>query len=124
MLQIFSIFVIEIKKQLQQSARHNFFAKFGKIYEICKLFSKDLVNEKGNAPRRGVVPKFSDLEVIALSSTAETESIDSESRLFEMHKKGKEEIPNLISRRQYNDRCKLNAGLCEEMWKCMALAMD
>ena len=32
----------------------------------------------GNVPRRGPVPKFSDLEVVALSLTAETESIDSE----------------------------------------------
>ena len=33
----------------------------------------------GNIPRRGVVPKFSDLEVIALNLTAENMSIDSES---------------------------------------------
>ena len=103
---------------------HNFFAKFGKVHEICKLFSKDLVNEKGYAPRHGVVSRFSDLEVIALTLTAETESIDSENRLVEMLKKSKDEIPNLISRRQYNDRRKLNAGLCKEIRRRMALAMD
>lgn len=36
--------------------------------------------KKTNVPRRGPVPKFSDLEVVALSLTAETESIDSEDR--------------------------------------------
>ncbi len=55
----------------------NFFAKFGKILDVCKHFSKDLAGGHGNMPRRGVVPKFSDLEVIALALTAETESIDS-----------------------------------------------
>ena len=92
----------------------NFFAKFGKILDVCKHFSKDLVNEHGNMPRRGVVPKFSDLEVIALALTAETESIDSESRLFSMLKSHRELMPNLISRRQYNDRRKYTAGLCDQ----------
>jgi len=123
-LQIFSNFVVENKNRLHQSAMHNFFAKFVKILDLCKSFSKDLVNEKGNMPRRGVVPRFSDLEVIALSITAETESIDSENRLFVMLKSLASDMPNLISRRQYNDRRKLTAGLCEEIRKRMALAMD
>ena len=53
-------------------------ANFVKILEICKDFSKNLVNELGNIPRPGVVPRFSDLEVVALSLTAEHLSIDSE----------------------------------------------
>ena len=57
---------------------HNFRTKFVKILEICKQFSQDLVNDKGNIIRRGPVPKFSDLEVVALSLVAEAESIDSE----------------------------------------------
>lgn len=60
---------------------------FAKFLEICKDFSSNLVNESGNVPRRGVVPKFSDLEVIALSMTAEHFCIDSESLLFHiLHK--------------------------------------
>ena len=55
-----------------------FIQRFVKILEICKQFSENLVNESGNVPRRGPVPKFPDLEVVALSLTAETESIDSE----------------------------------------------
>jgi len=42
-----------------------------KILEISKIFSGNLVNERGNISRRGVVPRFSDLEVISLSLTAE-----------------------------------------------------
>ncbi len=62
---------------------YNLYAKFVKILEICKQFSENLVNESVNVPRRGPVPKFSDLEVVALSLTAETESIDSEKWLFD-----------------------------------------
>lgn len=57
---------------------HNLYTKFVKSLEICKRFSNKLVNEQGNIPRRGPIPKFSDLEVVALSLTAEAESIDSE----------------------------------------------
>ena len=98
----------------------NFFAKFGIILDVCKHFSKDLAGGHGNMPRRGVVPKFSDLEVIALALTAETESIDSESRLFSMLKSHSELMPNLISRRQYNDRRKYTAGLCGDIRKRVA----
>ena len=60
----------------------NFVAKFGEILEICKKFAGNQVNEKGNVPRCGVVPTFSDVEVVALSITAEAMSIDSENYLF------------------------------------------
>ena len=45
--------------------KHNFCTKYGKILEICKQYSKNLVNELGNTTKRGVVPKFSDLELLA-----------------------------------------------------------
>ena len=44
-------------------------------------FFKNLVDERGNMPRRGIVPRFYDLEVIAVSLTAEKCSVDSESYL-------------------------------------------
>ena len=85
----------------------NLYTKFVKILEICKQFSHNLVNEQGNIPRRGPMPKFSDLEVVALSLTAESESIDSEKWLFDYKlQEYKDKIPNLISRRQFNDRRK------------------
>ena len=100
---------------------YNLYTKFVKILEICKQFSENLVNESGNVPRRGPVPKFSDLEVVALSLTAETESIDSEKWLFDYKlQEYKDCIPNLISRRQFNDRRKKTAGLCEELRKRVA----
>ena len=102
----------------------NLAAKFGKIFDICKNFSKNLVDERGNIPRRGVVPRFSDLEVIALSLTAEQFGVDSESYLFALLKEYKSEFPNLISRRQYNDRRKFTANLCEQIRKNIAQAID
>ena len=104
---------------------YNLYTKFVKILEICKHFSENLVNESGNVPRRGPVPKFSDLEVVALSLTAETESIDSEKWLFDYKlQEYKDSIPNLISRRQFNDRRKKTATLCEELRKRVAMEMD
>ena len=104
---------------------YNLYAKFAKILEICKQFSENLVNEKGNIRRLGPVPKFSDLEVVALSLTAESESIDSENWLFEHKlKEYKEFFPNLISRREYNERRKKTAGLCEEIRKRIAMKID
>ena len=60
----------------------NFITNFVRILGICKDFAGNRVNELGNIPRCGVVPKFSDLEVIALSITAEAFHIDSENYLF------------------------------------------
>ena len=104
---------------------HNLYTKFVKVLEICNQFSENLVNELGNIPRRGPIPKFSDLEVVALSLTAEAESIDSEKWLSD-HKlqEYRGNIPNLISRRQFNDRRKKTAGLCEELRKRIAMKMD
>ena len=49
---------------------HDLYANFVKILDVCKIFSANLVNELGNMPRPGVVPKFCDLEVITLNLTA------------------------------------------------------
>ena len=104
---------------------HNLYTKFVKILEICKLFSENLVNEYGNIPRHGPIPKFSDLEVVALSLAAESESINSEKWLFEYRlQEYKDKLPTLISRRQFNDRRKNTAGLCEEIRKRLAMKMD
>ena len=103
----------------------NLYANFVKILDVCKKFSKNLVNERGNLPRRGPVPRFSDLEVIALSLTAEKYSIDSESLLFSLLEEYyKTDFPSLISRRQYNDRRKFTANLCEQVRKNIAQAID
>ena len=104
---------------------HNFVAKFGKVLEICKQFAGNRVNEKGNIPRRGVVPTFSDIEVVALSITAEAFSIDSENYLFNrLNTECPGAIANLITRRQFNQRRKLTRGLGEEIRRAIAKAID
>lgn len=103
----------------------NFIANFVRILGICKDFAKNRVNELGNIPRCGVVPKFSDLEVVALGITAEAFGFDSENLLFHrLHNECKEDLPNLISRRQFNARRKLTARLAEEIRKDVAVAID
>ena len=103
---------------------HNLYANFVKILEICKKFSYGLVNDLGNIPRRGVVPRFSDLDVIALSLTAEHLGIDSENNLFDRLKEYQKDFRHLISRRQFNDRRKNTYQLCEMIRKRIAKAMD
>src|SRR5574344_530519 len=108
-LLIISILVVT-KLLIYIQHMHNLYAIFAKFLDICKMFSADLVNEKGNIPRRGVVPKFSDLEVISLSLAAESIGIDSESFSFAKLNEYKDDFSSLISRRQYNDRRKLTIG--------------
>lgn len=98
----------------------NMYTKFVKFLEICKQFSYDLVTDKGNIPRSGPIPCFSDLEVIALSMAAETEEIDSENWLFGARlKECRDSMPN----RQLNDR-KAVSGLQEQIRSRMAKEMD
>ena len=103
---------------------HNFIAKFRKMLEICKQHAGNQVNEKGKVPRRGVIPTFSDLEAVALSITAEAFSIDSENYLFvRLNSECPNAIPNLIARRQYNQRRKLARQLGENIRKSIAKAI-
>ena len=89
---------------------HNFIVKFVKILDLYKKFAENRVDKNGNRPHRGVIPKFSDLEVIALSATAESFGFDSENYLFKRLEAEKGDcLPNLISRRQFNQRRKLTA---------------
>lgn len=119
------ISILEVYKLLISNQRmYNLYAIFAKYLEICKSFSGNLVNETGNIRRRGVIPKFSDLEVIALSLTAETMSIDSENYLFIQLAQYKSSFPNMISRRQFNDRRKFTGNLCETIRKRIADHVD
>ncbi|MGM9871749.1 MAG: hypothetical protein ACI31E_08180 [Muribaculaceae bacterium] len=103
----------------------NFIAIFVRIFGVCKDFAGNRVNELGNVQRCGVVPKFSDLEVIALGFTAEAFHFDSENYLFyRLHHECKDDLPNLFSRRQFNARRKLTARLAKEIRRDVAIAMD
>jgi len=100
---------------------HNIRTNFDKILGVIKDIIGDELNEKGNYLRRGSIPKFSDIEVIALSLTAECLSIDSENHLFsKLNKEYLNDFENLISRRQYNDRRKLLFEKTERIRKSMA----
>lgn len=124
-LQIISNLVMTKPLSTIVSYMHNFIANFARILGICKEFAGNRVNNLGNVPRRGVVPKFSDLEVIALGITAEAFHIDSENYLFyRLHKECKDALPHLISRRQFNARRKLTSYLMEDIRKDVAKHID
>jgi len=55
---------------------HNIKANFDKIIEVVKQIIGTEVSEEGNYKRRGTKPRFSDIEVIALSITSECLGID------------------------------------------------
>ncbi len=78
-----------------------------KIMHVLKETLGQELPVGGNLKRPGPKPRFTDIEVITLSLTAECLGIDSELYLF--HKIAadyKQDFPNMISRRQYNDRRK------------------
>ncbi|WP_147372280.1 hypothetical protein [Mariniphaga sediminis] len=104
---------------------YNFKVNFDKALKICKLNSNDLVNEFGNVPRPGPIPKFSDLEVISLSMMAEALGIDSENLLFlKIRTDYPEDFSTIISRRQYNDRRKSLFPLQKDIQSRMAKQID
>lgn len=122
---IFSTLVVSNQLSTIIVDMRNFVAKFGKILKICTKFAENQVNEKGNITRCGVVPTFSDLEVVALSITAEAFSIDSENYLFNrLNSECPGAIPSLITRRQYNQRRKKTMSLGESIHQAIAKAID
>lgn len=50
---------------------HNIKTNFDKIFRVLKDILSHEINEKDNYKRRGSVPKFSDIEVIAMSLMAD-----------------------------------------------------
>ena len=99
----------------------NIKTNFDKIPGVIKDILGEEINEKGNYARRGTRPRFADIEVIALSFTAECLSIDSENYLFsKLNKEYMSEFENIISRRQYNDRRKLLFEKTERVRKLLS----
>lgn len=79
----------------------------------------------GNLLRPGPKPKFSDIQVLALSLTAECMGIDSELYLFhKLNADYREAFPCLLSRRQYNDRRKGLFFLQEKVRDILASALN
>lgn len=121
-LLVFSNLQLQNKNRLPM---HNLKVNFDKILNICKLNSTGLVNGYGNVPRPGPIPIFSDLEVVSLSMMAEALGIDSENLLFSKIKTDyQDDFPNIISRRQYNDRRKSLFYLQKQIQRRMANKID
>jgi hypothetical protein len=76
----------------------------------------DELNPFGNVPRPGPTPSFSDVEVIALTLTAEYLSIDSENQLFKkIHADYAAAFPTLHTRPQFNRRKRALFPLLERL---------
>ena len=100
---------------------HNIKTNFDKILGVIKDILSEEVTEKGNYLRRGTKARFADIEVIALSLTAECLGIDSENYLFsKLNKEYRNEFKNMISRRQYSDRRKLLFEKTERVRKLLS----
>lgn len=84
---------------------HNIKNTFDKFHKIILEILKPDIDNQGNFIKPGVVPKFSDIEIIALSLASECLSIDSENYLFgKLRTEYRDDFPNLIDRSQYNVR--------------------
>lgn len=87
----------------------NIVKNYFRVLEVISSLNCELVY-KSSVGRRN---KMSDLEVVALSLTAEFMSIDSENSLFKQI--NQVEIPNLIERSQFNKRRKKLFWFSEEV---------
>jgi len=78
---------------------------FERLLPVIEKALQFHTNDKGNIPKIGKNPKFSDSKVISLSLAAEFMSIDSENRLFELIKDSIFfKSHNLIERSVFNRR--------------------
>jgi len=84
---------------------HNIKNTFDKFHKIILEILKSDIDQQGNFTKPGASPKFSDIEIIALSLASECLSIDSENYLFgKLRTEYRDDFPNLIDRSQYNVR--------------------
>ena len=104
---------------------HNIKTNFVKVLNVIKEIIGNEIGADGNFLRPGPKPKFTDIEVIALSLTAECLSIDSENFLFiKLQNEYQNDFKNMISRRQYNDRRKMLFDKSENVRKAMAARLN
>ena len=76
----------------------NIVKNYFRVLEVISSLNCELMSKSGVGRKQ----KMSDLEVVALSLTAEFMSVDSENSLFKLI--NQVEIPNLIERSQFNKR--------------------
>ena len=86
---------------------HNFKTNFDKFLRITKLALEGYLRPDGNFRHYSHLPLFSDIEVVALSITAEALGIDTENLLFSKLKKDySKDFPKLLHRCNFNRRRK------------------
>ena len=103
-------YLVVVKHPIYMS---NIVKNYNKILEVINL----LEMPQNQAIRAGRKNKMSDIEVVALSLTAEFMSIDSETSLFNQLENG--QIINLIERSQYNKRRRKLFYYSEELRKIL-----
>ena len=120
---IFSNLVM-VKSLNSNHHMRNLSANIVRVLVVCNQHSRDLVNDKGKQSGCGVVPSFSDHEVIVLGWLQETMGIDSKCYLFGKLDEYRYWMPNLISSWKFNDRRKYTAQLTEKIRKRIADNLD
>lgn len=105
----------------QYSLMHNIKANFDKIFNICKHHLSEHCNDENNFRHYKNGPKMSDLQIVALSITAESLGIDSENLLFsKLKKEYLPDFPNLVDRTNFNRRRKKMAYYISLISQCIA----
>ncbi|MEA3391701.1 MAG: IS982 family transposase [Candidatus Marinimicrobia bacterium] len=100
---------------------HNLKTNFDKIFPIVKDSLNNFLDSDGNTFKSGRKPKFSDLELITLSITAEALSISSENLLFHKLKSDYAScFTNLIDRSQFNRRRRFLTHYIQQAQKYLA----
>ena len=86
---------------------HNLKSTFDRIKPIVKESLANFIDSNENINKIGAKPKFSDVDLIALSLVAESLSINSENLLFaKLRSEYQENFPSLVDRSQFNRRRK------------------
>ncbi|TCD13949.1 IS982 family transposase [Pedobacter psychrodurus] len=100
-------------------------SNFDKIMRVLNDVLGSDMPAFGTLLRPGPKTKFSDIEIIALSFAAEAAGVISENHLFNiLNSDYKTSFPNLISRRQYNDRLRNLFHFIEDIRKKMVNKMN
>ena len=104
---------------------HNLETNFKKILEITKSVFTDEINECGNFSHYPRLPKLSDIEVIAMTISAEATGIDSENLLFSKLKSDYNEVfINLPHRTNFNRRRRKLIERIEQMSQLLTYIMS
>ena len=94
---------------------HSILSNFNKILQVLREILETNATLFNKQIKPGPKTKFSDIEVIALACTAECMGYNSENHFFSLLTKN--DFPELLSRRQFNDRRKRLDITIEEIRK-------